>query len=90
MPDTVPAAEVRDLIAAIRDALDPPNPSRYDGWQTRSELLARRADYMLGVLEALAGGNPFSGSETKVLRRIGDVYPVTYEINQAAGEGEGE
>ena len=51
-------AEVRVLLAAIRDALSPPSAAMYDGLAVRERMIARRADYMAGVLgQAVESGH---------------------------------
>jgi hypothetical protein len=58
MEDTVNGAEVRELLAAIRDALDPPAAATFEGVTARHNLLASRAAYLAGALgQALESGH---------------------------------
>jgi hypothetical protein len=56
--DLIPGAEVGELLAAIRDALDPPAPVTYEGLEVRARLIASRAAYMAGAIDqALVSGH---------------------------------
>jgi hypothetical protein len=80
VPNTVPAADVAALIAAIRDALNIPLPASHMDWDAYRDLLSSRTAYMVGVLAASAAGAPLVGSEIRTLREIGQTYPVRYEV----------
>ena len=86
MPDTVPVAEVADLIAAIREALNPPEPA-FD-YSRRQQLVTDRAAFLTGVLAETAAGRPGDMAATaRAVRGIDAFYPVRYET---AGMGEGK
>ena len=57
MPDTYDGAEVRELLAAIRDTLSPPQAATYEGLDVRDRVIASRANFMQGAItQALGAG----------------------------------
>ena len=57
MPDTYDGAEVRELFAAIRDTLSPPQAATYEGLDVRDRVIASRANFMQGAItQALGAG----------------------------------
>jgi hypothetical protein len=82
--DTVPAAQVADLIAAIREALTAPDPAGpYAAYQ---ELIATRASWLRGVLATSARGDLGDVAATAAaVREVSRHVPVRYEV---AGEGD--
>lgn len=79
MQDTVPAAEVADLIAAIREVLNPPEPA--GDYSRRERLVSVRASFLTGVLTETAAGRPGEMAITaRIVRDIATHYPVRYEV----------
>jgi hypothetical protein len=74
MEDTVPGAEVRDFAAALRDALDPPNPASLEGWDLHDRMLVDRAAHIAGALRSLIEdtGRPIHLAEvqTAIIREL--------------------
>lgn len=79
---TDPAAVYRDLIAAIRDALDIPLPADPDAQQTFEVLQRSRVRAVLSVAEAVLGDRSMCTgcveAATEVLRDRIQQLPVTY------------
>jgi hypothetical protein len=87
----LPAA-VRDLLAAIREALDVPLADRPADDVKRTELLTRRASDTRVIVELLLQHGDIE-HHTARLREWGAEHPVTYptwqaRIEQAAAEEE--
>jgi hypothetical protein len=86
MQDTVPAAQVADLIAAIREALTAPDPAPSEPYARYEALIATRASWVRGVLAASARGNLGDVAYTALaLREASRHVPARYEV---AGEGD--
>jgi hypothetical protein len=84
VPDTVPAAEVTDLIAAILGALDAPDPA--GAYRLREELVNQRAAYIVGVLKSAAAGDLGDlATTTRIIREVGNFAPVRYETAAEGG-----
>lgn len=80
MQDTVPAADVRELAAAIRTALDPPKAALS---VERARLLEERAGYVCGALVGLAtDADPalWVRIAAEVIRETVADIPVRYEV----------
>jgi hypothetical protein len=81
--DTYDAAEVRELLAVIADALDPPFAAYGQSGQ-RAELLEHRAAAISGAIRAVADGRA-SPRNAMHLRELA-AEPLGYEPKDA-GEG---
>lgn len=80
MESLTPAA--RDLLAAIRDALDIPHVAVDADTAPRERLLRLRAIAVLGVTDAIldCGATPSAAAET-LRNRVGQT-PVTYPTHE--------
>ena len=79
MQDTVPVAEVADLVAAIREALNPPEPA--GDYKYFERLVTQRAAFLTGVLRETAAGRPGDMAvTTRIIREIPARMPVRYEV----------
>jgi hypothetical protein len=76
MPDTYDAAEVRELFAAIRDALNPPQAYTYDGLDVRDRVIASRANFMQGAITQALGAGRLP--ELTYIRQLAGM-PLGYE-----------
>ena len=70
-------AAVRELAAALRDALDVPIPARHVGWDVQRDLFSARTAFLRGVLGDLAERGDI-GAATGSVRKVVQQYPVTY------------
>lgn len=81
--------DVRDLLAAIQDALDVPLPDDWSGDLHRYEALlsSRVGDVRDVVGSALNGAAP--GDEARLLRRWTESKPLTYAPYQHTEQQDG-
>ena len=80
--------DVRQLLAAIRNALDVPIPAVFDTANERAytRLLASRGAYVCGVLQGAVAGEPVRvASMAETLRGVDAHVPVTYTPYQRSG-----
>jgi hypothetical protein len=86
VPDTVPAAEVRELLAAISEALTAPDPAPSEPYDCYEQLIATRAAWIRGVLKAPAAGNLGDVAATaQAVREASRHVPVRYEVAAEGG-----
>lgn len=84
--DTVPADKVRDMVAAVRDALDLPSPA--GDWEPYDRLIGQRAAHLVGVLTGFLNpvypGGPDPAVTARTIRTYAELQPVTYRTRDGA------
>jgi hypothetical protein len=84
------SSDVRDLLAAIRDALDLPLPAvdALGGWEKRARLISSRAVAIrTAAAVAVRTNAPHVPTLTKSIREAIDSHPVSYPAWEPAQDG---
>lgn len=77
------AGQFQGLLAAIREAIDPPSAATHEGDVARDRLVARRALSVSAFLEALGEHGNVGVTVESIRRKIADL-PVAYETTDDA------